>query len=262
MRDRDRDNDDTHDPDRWRRLRPFRPKFQPITFIAAGSLPSTFAKAPTRTSDGAAVAAAYLRIVGAAGPPPSTTTSTPTTSTTTPTSTSSSTPSTTTPTDTDIGTTATTGATPPSEVCSVCETCGLPVGADPAAHLRTTAHQSAEPHSHPPHPLARSSVGLRILEGQGWDPDARVGLGADGRGVRYPVKAVKREGRGGVGDDGKEVGKGKEVKGKVRVEKLGAKEARKGDIERRKVRERVAREMRGGMDVEAFLRGDKVEGLR
>ena len=69
-------------------------------------------------------------------------------------------------------------------------------------------------------------------------------MGAEGReGTRYPVKAVEKVGKLGVGAEGK----GGRVK-KVVAERLGAKEMRRREVEGKKRREKVRQELGGGVD--------------
>lgn len=88
-----------------------------------------------------------------------------------------------------------------SQAQLVCETCHLPIGTSSSttAHQALLAHQLSLPHSHPPSSLSRSHPGLRILRSQGWDPDSRLGLGATGGGIRFPIKAKKKGDKMGVG---------------------------------------------------------------
>jgi hypothetical protein len=84
-------------------------------------------------------------------------------------------------------------------------------------------------------------VGLKILEASGWDPDARVGLGKVGmEGMRYPVRAVEKRDRVGVGG-----GRVRRVGGQERGKKLGAREARRREEGGRRVRERLRGELEG-----------------
>jgi hypothetical protein len=72
------------------------------------------------------------------------------------------------------------------ENVSLCQICNLPFS---ATHESTLSHQLCLTHSHPPSHLDRTSHGMRYLTSHGWDPDARVGLGANAQGIRYPIKA-------------------------------------------------------------------------
>lgn len=83
----------------------------------------------------------------------------------------------------------------------ICETCSLPIPPIPSStpHAALLAHQLSLPHSHPPSSLSRHRTGVRMLRDQGWDPDARTGLGAHGEGIRYPIKAKEKNDKLGIG---------------------------------------------------------------
>lgn len=83
----------------------------------------------------------------------------------------------------------------------ICETCSLPIPPLPSStpHAALLAHQLSLPHSHPPSSLSRHRTGVRMLRDQGWDPDARTGLGAHGEGIRYPIKAKEKNDKLGIG---------------------------------------------------------------
>lgn len=154
------------------------------------------------------------------------------------------------PLDGSIGA-STSASTPPiegEEAPEKCPTCVLPV-TDAHTHATSTAHQSSLPHSDPPHPYDRSSLGLKILMESGWDPDAKVGLGRTGEGMRYPVKAVPKDDKLGVGIKPR---KG-EVPMKAVKKRVGVKEAKKGEKEGRARRIKLMRELGGGVDVERIL---------
>jgi hypothetical protein len=220
-----------HDPDAWRHVKPFYRR-RPIRFIPAGSTPSTFSRAaPAQKSDGSDVARRYLELVGLSR-------------SVTPAASGATTPA------TQDATSTTTTRT--------CETCGLEYTGTTSEHERTLAHQSSLPHSHPPHSLPRSSVGLKILQSSGWDPDAREGLGPAGEGPRYPIKAVEKHDRRGVGV---EMGKAGTVE-KVSREKLDAKKTRRLEGKRKKKREEIMRELTGDGRLELLLHEEgKMEGL-
>lgn len=82
------------------------------------------------------------------------------------------------------------------EICSICS---FPITTSLQDHESTLAHQVSLAHSHPPSSLDRSRIGLRALASQGWDPDARVGLGREGEGVRYPIKVASKDDTLGIG---------------------------------------------------------------
>lgn len=134
-----------------------------------------------------------------------------------------------------------------------CEICNLPIPSEPRSdtntnisttrpHEASLAHQVCLQHSHPPSHLDRTRAGLRYLSHYGWDPDSRLGLGATGReGIREPLK-------GRIKHDTVGLGAGLDADGdRIRVpapppkkvEKLNAKQARKGAAEARKRGEKL-----------------------
>ncbi|KAF4589737.1 D111/G-patch [Ophiocordyceps camponoti-floridani] len=134
---------------------------------------------------------------------------------------------------------------PPSTTNQTCAVCSLPITTSPSQHALSMAHQVSLPHAHPPSALDRSRMGLRTLQSQGWDPDARHGLGLHGEGVRFPLKPeVKLDNRG--------VGAAPLVRVPVKTE-----EQRKREAEERRVRvSRLQSELWSRIDVEGYLRGD------
>ncbi|PHH70729.1 hypothetical protein CDD80_5769 [Ophiocordyceps camponoti-rufipedis] len=137
------------------------------------------------------------------------------------------------------------GPDPPSTTYQICTICSLPITTSPSQHALSMAHQVSLPQAHPPSALDRSRMGLRTLQSQGWDPDARQGLGLHGDGVRFPLKPeVKRDNRG--------VGAAPLVRVPVKTE-----EQRKREAEERRVRvSRLQSELWSRIDVEGYLRGD------
>ncbi|KAK6432352.1 hypothetical protein LTR95_011477 [Oleoguttula sp. CCFEE 5521] len=83
----------------------------------------------------------------------------------------------------------------------LCEICARPVIATERSisHESSIAHQLCLQHSHPPSHLDRSRKGLAVLRDHGWDPDSRKGLGADGEGIMYPIRAVENPQKAGLG---------------------------------------------------------------
>lgn len=134
-----------------------------------------------------------------------------------------------------------------------CEICNLPISSEPGSdentdsstsrpHEASLAHQVCLQHSHPPSHLDRTRAGLRYLSNYGWDPDSRLGLGAAGReGIREPLKGrIKHDTAGlgtGLDKDGDRIRVAPPPKKKV--EKLNAKQARKGAVEARKRGEKL-----------------------
>lgn len=102
----------------------------------------------------------------------------------------------------------------------LCEICSLPLSSSsPAAnsdatlpqsaaaqstpkarpHEASLAHQVCLTHSHPPSHLDRNRKGLAYLAAYGWDPDSRLGLGASGQGIQYPIKTKPKDDKLGIG---------------------------------------------------------------
>ncbi|KAI9893093.1 MAG: hypothetical protein M1814_000640 [Vezdaea aestivalis] len=81
----------------------------------------------------------------------------------------------------------------------ICEVCTLPLRAGDESHNLSTAHQACLSHSHPPSHLDRRRKGLKYLETYGWDPDGRMGLGANGAGILDPIKAEPKNNNAGIG---------------------------------------------------------------
>lgn len=145
----------------------------------------------------------------------------------------------------------------------VCEICKMPLasktpagtaepgGAKPSRHEASIAHQVCLAHSHPPSALDRNRMGLAVLERQGWDPDARTGLGASGQGVHYPVKAKPKGDHLGVG-----VVVPKDFRAKKDAEKpklLDAKKVRKMAADDRRRTDKLQRQIFGKVDLERYL---------
>ncbi|CAD0019610.1 unnamed protein product [Aureobasidium pullulans] len=80
-----------------------------------------------------------------------------------------------------------------------CDVCKSQYEGDEAAHCTSLVHQIAVPHSHPPSALDRKRKGLSILQSYGWNPDERLGLGAQREGILHPVKAKEKRDTVGLG---------------------------------------------------------------
>jgi G-patch domain len=142
----------------------------------------------------------------------------------------------------------------------ICAICSLPIAsATPTSsspskpHDSSIAHQVCLSHSHPPSHLDRENVGVRYLSSYGWDPDARLGLGTTGTGIRTPIKSKIKNDTVGLGvKDGDRVRVQKESKGTVR---LNAKQLRILEIAEKK-REAKLRQDFYGKDLDAYLGTD------
>ncbi|GAP86351.1 putative G-patch domain-containing protein [Rosellinia necatrix] len=142
----------------------------------------------------------------------------------------------------------------------VCVICKLPVNKDSGdvgpgrppsrPHEASIAHQVCIAHSHPPSALDRSRMGLGVLQSQGWDPDARTGLGASNQGISFPLKAKAKHDTLGLGV---EVPKDMAVWKKEKPQMLNAKKVRKMVAEDKRRHEKLRHQFYGNDDVERYL---------
>lgn len=144
---------------------------------------------------------------------------------------------------------------PMADSANTRNTCGTSSRGPARPHEASIAHQVCLAHSHPPSALDRSRMGLSVLAAQGWDPDARAGLGAAGQGAQFPVKARPKEDRLGVGVVVPRDGAAKKKVGKEREKPklLDAKKVRKMAAEDRRRADRLQRELFGRADLEKYL---------
>ena len=140
----------------------------------------------------------------------------------------------------------------------ICDVCALPIVSSVAEHNASLAHQVSIQHSHPPSHLDRSRMGLRTLNSQGWDPDARVGLGREGEGLRFPIKVVAKDDTLGIGavvpEESKAAADKKEEE-KREKKSLSAREMKAVRLREKEKAERLQQEIYGRVDVERYLRG-------
>jgi G-patch domain len=152
----------------------------------------------------------------------------------------------------------------------ICEICNLPHTSTPNGgaaeetseerdalaklrpHEASLAHQVCLTHSHPPSHLDRNRKGLAYLSSYGWDPDARVGLGASGQGIQYPIKPKPKDDKLGIGVV---LPKEADRRKKEKVEKLDAGKVRKLHEKDKKKAERLREMFYRNDDVEQYLRG-------
>lgn len=194
-------SDDRQDEEESTPLQDLRPFYrsrarQDLTFLPAGSLPGSIKEA--ESSSRTTAADTYLSIVF----------------------------------KDDKATSASTPSAPATQPAS-CAVCHLPLSStsESSPHEASLAHQLCLAHSHPPSHLDRKHVGLRYLSAHGWDPDSRSGLGAQGTGIRVPVKAVEKKNTAGIGFS---IGKKSYKNVPVRRETLDAKKMRKLSEKERK----------------------------
>ncbi|KAL8844800.1 MAG: hypothetical protein Q9176_000900 [Flavoplaca citrina] len=145
-------------------------------------------------------------------------------------------------------------------ITSICEICKLPienqdVEAETACskpHETSLAHQICLSHSHPPSHLDRNRQGLRYLSSYGWDPDARLGLGATGNGIRIPIKPKPKNNTMGLGLDVTPWSTANKVT-KLVVKKLDAKKTRKDEEREKREGEKLRNMFYEREDVEKYL---------
>jgi hypothetical protein len=139
----------------------------------------------------------------------------------------------------------------------VCKVCSLPITTSIREHEASLAHQVSLTHSHPPSALDRSRMGLRTLAAQGWDPDARTGLGRGGEGARFPIKVTAKEDTLGIGAEPPTREQIAASAAAAQAKKpLSAKERKAMDLKDKKRAERLQAEIFGSVDVDRYLRGD------
>lgn len=150
----------------------------------------------------------------------------------------------------------------------MCEICSLPLSAEAMAppaeapnkeqalthkpHEASLAHQICLKHSHPPSHLDRNRKGLSYLSAYGWDPDSRRGLGAEGQGIQFPVKAKHKDDKMGIGVV---LPKEADRRKKEQVQKLDAGKVRKMYEQDKKKAERLREMFYRNDDVERYLGG-------
>jgi hypothetical protein len=206
-----------------------------VPFVRSSDLDTTTPTPSTSTSSGASIADKYLSIVMK----PKTTPSTPNRSSP-PTRTHSAPPET-------------------EQATELCEICNLPLTSQNHPHEASLAHQVCLTHSHPPSHLDRTRTGLRYLSSYGWNPDARLGLGASGReGIREPIKPRPKFDTAGLGtgiDEDGDVIK-KVVPVKVKKQALNAKQVRRKVEEDRRRGERLRKAFHQNEEVLKYLGED------
>jgi hypothetical protein len=156
---------------------------------------------------------------------------------------------------------------PPSktDAYSLCAICEAPVKeSTDRAHYLSLAHQAALPRAPIPSGIDRTRMGLKYLEKHGFDVDARVGLGADGQGMLFPIMPKEKRDKHGLGVNKKQVDKEKRQNLVPKVVKLDAGKMRKFDALQKKKHARLQNMFYGNEEVERYLGGiDKIDhGLK
>ena len=129
----------------------------------------------------------------------------------------------------------------------ICEICHRQItdNDSTALHETSIAHQICLEHSHPPSHLDRKRKGLAVLENHGWDLDSRRGLGSQGGGILYPIKAKENPAKAGLGLD--------QIRLPVKIEKVATLDAGKTRLLEKEGKKKAAK-LR-----DAFYRTDDME---
>lgn len=161
----------------------------------------------------------------------------------------------------------------------LCEICNLPVTSQPTKdsdldknekapsttknnpHEASMVHQICLQHSHPPSHLDRTRHGLRYLASYGWDPDSRVGLGAEGRtGILQPIKPKAKTTTSGLGitkEDEEAIAARKDLRKQQQEQrqKLNAKQVRLAHLADKKKGEKLRELFYASDDIQRYLGG-------
>ncbi|KAG9599749.1 hypothetical protein KCU77_g421, partial [Aureobasidium melanogenum] len=145
-----------------------------------------------------------------------------------------------------------------SESPRTCDICKTQYQGDEAAHCSSLVHQIALPHSHPPSALDRNRKGLSILQSYGWNPDERLGLGAQREGILHPIKAKEKRDTVGLGvnlndDEPTLKKKRKPLQPPKPVERLDAGKIRKLEQNNKKKHERLQSLFYSNDEVDKYL---------
>ena len=119
-------------------------------------------------------------------------------------------------------------------------------------HEASLAHQVCITHSHQPSHLDRNRKGLAYLTAYGWDPDSRKGLGAEGQGIKFPIKTRPKDDKLGIGVVLPKPG---DIKRKEKLQKLDAGKIRKLHAREKRKEEKLRDLFYRSEDVERHLSG-------
>ncbi|EEA26267.1 hypothetical protein TMatcc_005475 [Talaromyces marneffei ATCC 18224] len=128
-------------------------------------------------------------------------------------------------------------------------------------HEASMVHQICLQHSHPPSHLDRTRHGLRYLASYGWDPDSRVGLGAEGRtGMLQPIKPKAKTTTSGLGltkedEEALAARKGLRKQQQEQRQKLNAKQVRLAHLADKKKGEKLRELFYASDDIQRCLGG-------
>lgn len=147
---------------------------------------------------------------------------------------------------------------PKPEAYPSCGICDQPVKEqDPRMHYLSPTHQAALPRAPIPSAIDRTRMGLKYMSKHGYDVDARVGLGASGQGMLFPLVPKEKRDKFGLGIDKKEHEKKRKFGGAsavdVREGRLDAGKVRKMEKVEKRRHEKLQRMFYGNDEVEKYL---------
>lgn len=147
---------------------------------------------------------------------------------------------------------------PKPEAYPACSICGQPVTeTDQRTHYLLPAHQAALPQAPTPSAIDRTRMGLKYMSKHGYDVDARVGLGASGQGMLFPLVPKEKRDKLGLGIDKKEHEKkralGGASKADVKEGRLDAGKIKKLAQVQKKKDAKLQRMFYGNDEVEKYL---------
>ncbi|KAF1833595.1 hypothetical protein BDW02DRAFT_580312 [Decorospora gaudefroyi] len=136
-----------------------------------------------------------------------------------------------------------------------CDVCGEQLREpDPITHHLSFGHQAALPRPPMPSAIDRTRMGLKYLEKHGFDVDSRVGLGAAGQGMLFPLVPKEKRDKLGLGTDDKEHTKRKSLGGASRAD------VREGRLDAGKIRKLAKVEKKRHDELQKMFYGnDEVE---
>lgn len=145
-----------------------------------------------------------------------------------------------------------------------CGICGAPVKeSDHRMHYLSPVHQAALPEIQTPSGIDRTRLGLKLLQRHGFDVDARMGLGATGQGMLFPIVPKEKRDKLGLGVDRKAVEREKKEALAPKGVTLDAGQVRKLAAQQKKKHEKLQRMFYEDDKLDKYLgRGPVDHGLK
>lgn len=153
---------------------------------------------------------------------------------------------------------------PKTDAFPTCGICGAPVKeSDHRMHYLSPIHQAALPEIHTPSGIDRTRLGLKLLQRHGFDVDSRMGLGATGQGMLFPIVPREKRDKLGLGVDKKMVEKERKEALAPKGVTLDAGQVRKLDAQQKKRHEKLQDMFYGDDKLDRYLgRGPVDHGLK